>query len=92
MQTTDPTTNGVWVLNTTDGSVWGYAVGGGEPPYLGGFNIHPDWKVNVADIAGFSATEVGGQWGYTVSVKNAVAPGYATYTFTRDGAYAKPTA
>jgi hypothetical protein len=89
MQVTDPVSGGTWVLNPENGSIWAYAVeGSGTPPYLGGFNIHPDWGVNLSEIAGISTFGTGNDVGYVIFVGTGP---YAQYAFTRDGKYATPT-
>ena len=91
MQCTDPDTGGTWVLDPTNGSIWSYAVEGSKtPPYLGGFNIHPDWGVDCADIAGISTFGTPGAHGYVIFVKGGP-QGFSSYAFTRDGRYAKPS-
>lgn len=90
MQCEDPDTGGTWVLHPSDGSIWAYPVeGSATPPYLGGFNIHPDWNVNCANIAGISTFGSPGDHGYVIFVQEA--NGYNGYAFTRNGQYAKPT-
>ncbi|HUD17546.1 MAG TPA: hypothetical protein VMQ59_09790 [Acidimicrobiales bacterium] len=91
MQVTDPDTGGIWVLDPTNGAVFAEAVeGSGIPPYLGGFNIHPDWGVNLTQILGISAFGAATDHGYVVSVRGANGIP-AQYAFTRNGQYATPT-
>jgi hypothetical protein len=92
MQCQDPDTGGIWVINPTNGAVYAYSVNGSPtPPYLGGFNIHPDWDVDLFRLAGFSSFGNAGTHGYVASFLNAAGTGYNTYGFTRDGRFAKPT-
>ncbi len=88
MQVTDPETGGVWCLRP-DGSIWSYPQDGSPtPPWLGGLNTSVGKGVNLANISGISLNSCPQGPGYTIGVDNGP-QGFALYSFTRDGKFAK---